>query len=340
MNKQYFQQTAKSFRAGRISLQQFTDTVFPKDGSESNEQATEASRRSATASLPQFGDRAAESHKGDFGRALLIGGSVGMAGAISLSSLAALRMGSGLVKVAVPSEILPTVAQFSPCYMTISCIEENGEFHGAALETLQRESRWADVIAIGPGMQRGAAQNWIVPQMYAETEQPMVVDADALNTLAQTKTDLSKHAGQRILTPHPGEFQRLIDSKITDRKELETRAKELAKAAGVVIVLKGNRTLVTDGQRHYHNQTGNPGMATAGSGDVLTGVITSLVGQGFASFDAATLGVHLHGLAGDMAAESRGQSSLIASDLIEFLGAASKSHSASSRTPIGFAANS
>ena len=201
---------------------------------------------------------------------------------------------------------------------------------------LESESNWSDVVGLGPGLEQGAGQNLIVPKLYESTPQPMIVDADGLNTLAARDVDLAKHEGQRILTPHPGEFQRLMASQITDRNELERRAIELAQFAGVVVVLKGNRTLVTDGERTFHNQTGNPGMATAGAGDVLTGVITSLVGQGLSLFDAAVLGVHIHGLAGDIAAQLVGETSLIASDIIEALPAAFKSHEAAAKAPIGF----
>jgi NAD(P)H-hydrate epimerase len=342
INKHDFQQAAKSFRAGRLSLQQFTDAVFAGDETE-DEQAcfssstvnVKSSQQSADM-LPQLGGRDAESHKGNFGRVLLIGGSAGMSGAIGLSSLAALRSGSGLVKVAVPREIQSTVAAFSPCYMTIGCLSEHGEFHGASLAGLETATHWSDVVGLGPGMERGAAQNWIVPKLYSQTQQPMVVDADALNTLADSQADLSIHAGQRILTPHPGEFQRLINSKITNRDELEGRAIGLAKSASLIIVLKGHRTLVTDGEQIYHNETGNPGMATAGSGDVLTGVITSLVGQGLSVFGAAALGVHLHGLSGDIAAQSVGETSLIATDIVEHLPTAFKKHAADRRATIGF----
>ncbi len=344
INQHDFQQAAKSFRAGRLSLQQFTETVFNDPdpaGLPDQKNDVKTGNEAARQPLPSLSPRPAESHKGDFGRVLLIGGAAGMSGAISLSSLAALRCGSGLVKVAVPKEIQSTVAAFSPCYMTIGCLSENGEFHGGCLDSLETAAEWSDVIGMGPGMERGAAQKWIVPKLYRETHQPMIVDADGLNTLADANVDLADHVGQRILTPHPGEFQRILNSlnivsndsnaekhetRITDRATMESRAIELAKSANLIIVLKGNRTLVTDGERTFHNWTGNPGMATAGAGDVLTGVITSLVGQGLPLFDAAELGVYLHGRAGDLAAAKVGQSALIATDIIEYLGSAVRQH--------------
>ena len=350
INKHEFQVLAKGFRAGRISLKQFTDSVFSKSAAADSVEgavkpASVATGKSGNDScevaeevraLPEIAPRSLTAHKGDFGRVLMVGGSVGMAGAISLSGLSALRSGSGLVKVAVPSDIQSAVAQFSPCYMTVGWVAENGGFHGAEWDTLAHELEWADVIGLGPGMNRGDGQSSIVAKIYAAVAQPMVVDADGLNALVDSEADLAQHQGQRVLTPHPGEFQRLIGSEITDRGELESQAIDLAKRAGIIIVLKGNRTLVTDGSRRFHNTTGNPGMATAGSGDVLTGVITSLVGQGLGLFEAAVLGVHLHGMAGDLAAQSVGQTSLIATDLIENLPSAFKKHASNANVAIGF----
>ncbi len=299
INKHQFQMSAKAFRAGRLSLQEFTDTVFfedqqpgnsKRDGDSDNAHSEQRPNPVDQMSLPQLAPRSPQSHKGDFGRVVLIGGSAGMSGAISLAGLAALKSGTGLVKIAVPNEIQPTVAAFSPCYMTIGCLSEHGEFHGGALDSLEAAAQWSDVVGLGPGLDRGAAQKWIVPKLYTGTSQPMVVDADGLNTLADSETDLKQHAGQRILTPHPGEFQRLIGSQITDRDELEKRAVQLAGEAEVIVVLKGHRTLVTNGEMSFHNQTGNPGMATAGAGDVLTGVVTSLVGQGLPLFECRCIG--------------------------------------------------
>ncbi len=343
INKHDFQQAAKSFRAGRLSLPQFTQVVFaqPRGATETfseprAENPSPPTTSTSPTAWPTIPTRATDAHKGNFGRVLLIGGSAGMAGAISLASLAALRCGSGLVKAAVPREIQATVASFSPCYMTIGCLSENGEFHGASLDSLETAAEWADVVALGPGMERGAAQKWIVPKLYASLRQSMIVDADGLNTLADVQANLADHAGPRILTPHAGEFQRLIGVSITDRQELERRAIGLAQTAKVVIVLKGHHTLVTDGQQTYHNSTGNPGMATAGSGDILTGMIASLVGQGLAPLEAAKLGVYLHGLAGDLAANGVGESSLIATDLLDYLSVAIKKQATELKSHIGF----
>lgn len=356
INTHQFQQAAKKFRAGRITLKEFTDLVFDgKPTRKPNEESAAAIPQSETKAetvqaersdgdagestdqfLVKIPERIKEAHKGDFGRVLAIGGAEGMAGAISLTGLAALRTGSGLVRVAVPEMIQALVAALHPCLMTFGCPSEGDFFHGDALEALGQQCEWADVIALGPGMGRGGAQQWIVKKLYAEVPQPIVVDADGLNALADEVFDLSVHAGQRILTPHPGEFQRLTQTKFTNRSDLEQAATEMAKAERVVVVLKGNQTFVTDGVHEYRNDTGNPGMATAGSGDVLTGMITSLIGQGLGAFQASCLGVYLHGVAGDFAAESKGQTSLIATDLIELVPAAIKSHSNQGSQKIGF----
>lgn len=336
INAHQFKEAAKKFRAGRISLTEFNDLVIdskplrkPNEEAspklQAKSQAKEAMPKSIEPLMQRLRDRPADSHKGDFGRIIAIGGSEGMAGAISLTGMAALRSGSGMVKVAVPETIQGLVTANNPCLMTLGCAAEGDYFHGANESSLSHHCQWADVVAIGPGMGRGEAQQWIVKNLYAKIPQPMVVDADGLNALSDCDgIDLSLHEGQRVLTPHPGEFCRLVDQTITSREELETRAIALASESKSIVVLKGSRTFVTDGQQSYRNSTGNAGMATAGSGDVLTGMIASLIGQGFAAYEAATLGVYLHGKAGDEAAKKIGMISLIATDIVECLAAAIK----------------
>ena len=192
-------------------------------------------------------------------------------------------------------------------------------------------------MGMGPGLGQSAELAAIVAQLYRDLTQPMVVDADALNALAKQPDELKIHAGPRVLTPHPGEFARLLGEEKIPPDEREGRAIALAAATDTVIVLKGHRTLITDGRQSVHNETGNPGMATGGTGDVLTGIITALMGQGLSPFDAARLGAHVHGLAGDLAAAELGQVSLIASDLIRYLHGAFLACAMSQGTPIGFA---
>jgi ADP-dependent NAD(P)H-hydrate dehydratase len=269
--------------------------------------------------LPRLPPRTPDAHKGDFGTALIVGGSRGMAGAPALAGMAALRGGAGLVRLAVPEPILDTVAGFEPSYMTVPLpADKAGHIASAAFDRIAELAEKATVVACGPGLGRSLELDRLVVRLYQEIAKPMVFDADALNALAAEPEALANPAGRRILTPHPGEFARLIGRKLEGDARNDA-AIQLAARYNFVVVLKGHHTLVTDGQRQALNATGNPGMATGGSGDVLTGLITALACQHLEPFDAARLGVHLHGLAGDLAAEEVGQVSLIASDLIHYL---------------------
>ena len=276
-----------------------------------------------TAFLPKLAPRSPDSHKGDFGRALIIGGSRGMAGAVGLAGMATLRSGAGLVSLGVPEIVLDTVAGFEPSYMTLPLpCDAEGKLVVAAKDRINEIADQMSCIACGPGLGRSSQVTDLVTWMYSVLPQPMVVDADALFAVAQHQDCLFEPAGPRILTPHPGEFQRLIGGAKLNGQDQIKRAMELANSSQAVILLKGHRTLITDGKRSVHNETGNPGMATGGCGDVLTGVITALICQKMSPFEAAQLGAYVHGLAGDLAAEELGQVSLIASDLLRFLPAA------------------
>ncbi len=271
--------------------------------------------------LPMLPPRKADSHKGDYGRALVVGGSRGMSGAIAMAGLATLRSGAGLVTLAVPQSVQEVVASYCPCYMTHGLPEENGQFISAAADEIMALAANANVFALGPGLARSSNLTAFVQRLYREVPLPMVVDADALFALAENPSVLEQPGGIRVLTPHPGEFARLAGN-LPEAAERASTAAVFARrdASGkTVIVLKGHHTVVTDGTRFSINHTGNPGMATGGSGDVLTGITTALLCQGLSPFDAARLGVYVHGLAGDLAAAELGQVSLIATDLIHFL---------------------
>jgi NAD(P)H-hydrate epimerase len=243
-----------------------------------------------------------------------------MSGAAALAGMSALRAGAGLVTVAVPRSCVPIVAAHEPSYMTRALPEtEAGILDTAAVDGLSSLTRVATSWGIGPGLGRGDGAAAIVHWAYAELPVPMVIDADALNILAQQPSLIATHAGPRILTPHPGEFRRLLGNTAIGVQAQRDLAPEWARRHDVVLVLKGPQSLVADGSQYYVNSTGNPGMATGGSGDVLTGVISALLGQGLSPWDAARLGVHLHGLAGDLAAGELGEVSLIATDLVRFL---------------------
>ena len=271
--------------------------------------------------LPTLPERAIDAHKGHFGLALLVGGSRGMAGAMGLAGMAALRGGAGLVRLAVPDVCLDTIAAFEPSYMTAPLPSDRaGRIAMEARPRIVDLAGAATVVACGPGMGRSLGLDALVAWLYVNLPQPMVVDADGLNALSSRPEVLSEPGGPRILTPHPGEFARLLGKtfRIAPQKAPPV-AINLAARLGVVIVLKGHRTCVTDGTTRAINTTGNPGMATGGSGDVLTGLVAALACQGLSPFDAARLGVYLHGLAGDLAAEQLGQESLVAGDLVRFL---------------------
>ena len=280
--------------------------------------------------LPQLPPREAASHKGHYGRALLIGGSAGMTGAIGLAGMGALRGGAGLVTLGVPATCQPVVAAYEPSYMTWALTADSeGRLDLPALDSIKQRQADFSCWACGPGLGRSAALVQLVAWLYENIEQPLILDADAIHALGEREEGLAAPAGPRILTPHPGEFQFLSPphgqtTSATEqlRERDEARATELAQMHQLVIVLKGHRTLVTDGQQSFRNDTGNPGMATGGSGDVLTGLITALVCQGLDVLSAACLGVHVHGRAGDLAALQLGQAGMIASDLVQFLPAA------------------
>lgn len=278
----------------------------------------------ATGNQPRLAPRPRDSHKGNYGRALLIGGSRGMSGAIALAGMASLRSGAGLVTLAVPDACCETVASFEPSYMTLPVNDDHrGRIAWRAIDKLRRRAASATVVALGPGLGQSVDVRRVVHDLYHTVAAPLIVDADGLNALARRRELLLVHAGPRILTPHPTEFRRLLGaSGDMTRDQLEVAAIEFAWANRVTIVLKGHRSLITDGVSHTHNSTGNPGMATGGSGDVLTGVITALVAQGLNPFDAAVVGCRVHGRAGDLAAARLGEVSLTARDLLDDLPAA------------------
>ena len=249
-----------------------------------------------------------------------------MAGAIALAGMACLRSGAGLVRLAVPDGILETVASFEPSYVTIPLPSDDGgriRVRTSDLQMLTGLAAMSTCVAIGPGLGQSVDLAAFVCAAYQTFDQPLVLDADALNALARTEKGwVGKPNGPRILTPHPREFGRVIgqeDIAQAPRSEQVSKARMFAKSEGIVLLLKGQGTFITDGSREAINSTGNPGMATGGTGDVLTGVITALVCQGLSPFDAAVLGAHVHGLAGDLAAAELGQVSLIASDLLRYL---------------------
>ncbi len=269
-----------------------------------------------------FKPRVADSHKGTYGHALLIGGSPGMTGAVMMASLAALRTGAGLVTAAVPAS-LAAVVDSSLMEVMTAPLAETGQSAIAldALPAIENLLGTVSVCAIGPGMSRYPEAGAVIRFVLERAGVPVVIDADGLNALQDDITILKDRQVPVVLTPHPGEMARLAGKSIeeiqSDRVEF---ARSFAREWGVSLVLKGDKTVVANPAGEvYINISGNPGMATAGSGDVLCGIIAGLVAQGLKPQEAAFAGVYLHGLAGDLAARIKGERGLIAGDLIACL---------------------
>ena len=260
-------------------------------------------------------DRDDFGHKGDFGKIAIIGGSMGMTGSSYLASNAALKAGAGLVYNIVPREIfdIMSIKFIEPIAKTFDDLEEMEKF----LEGI-------DAVGMGPGMGLGAYGQEVFKKII-KIEKNLLIDADGLNHLSKNLSLLKERKDfTTILTPHEGEFARLTGLSLDKIKNnRKTVAEEFAKKYKVILVLKGHDTIVTDGERTYTNRTGNSGMATGGSGDVLTGIISALM-KNYSLFDAARLGVYIHGLSGDIYARKNSKTSLRARDLIENLSAVFK----------------
>ncbi len=273
--------------------------------------------------------RAPEANKGSYGHALIIGGSVGKAGAAAMAGFSALRAGAGLATVATAKSVLPTVAGFHPELMTLPLPEtEDGTIStGAYAAAVDMFRDRKTVIAIGPGISRNAETSMFVRGMLkpgvVQVDVPFVLDADALNAFGGAAAEqLNGHGRRIVITPHPGEMARLTGLTIAEiqANRLEV-ARKFSREHELIVVLKGHRTLTAapDGTV-WVNSTGNPGMATGGTGDVLTGMVAGLIAQHPQQvLEATALAVYLHGLAGDLAAAALGEHSLVATDLVRFL---------------------
>ncbi|MFA6599991.1 MAG: NAD(P)H-hydrate dehydratase [Candidatus Omnitrophota bacterium] len=266
--------------------------------------------------------RARAAHKGDFGRVLILAGSKGYAGAAHLAASACLRAGAGLVTLGVPEKIYTVLARREAEVMVKPFASTHeGTLSRRSLRAILDFARTQDVLAVGPGLSRQSETQALVRALIREVSLPVVLDADGLNALEGHPALLKKITGRFILTPHPGEFLRLFGGPLTGAPSVrKKRAAQAAKSCGGIVLLKGRGTVVAaPNGKTYVNTTGNPGMATGGSGDVLTGMIAALLGQGFSPWDAARFGAYLHGLAGDLAARKFGEISMTAGDLLTFL---------------------
>jgi len=251
-------------------------------------------------------------HKGTYGKALLIVGSYGKMGAAILAARATMRTGIGLLTTHVPG-CGYQIMQMSVPESMVSI--DNSTDRISSLPYLNEY----DSIGIGPGLGQFSESKQALHELLQNAVQPLVLDADALNLIATNRELLQLLPKDSILTPHPGEFARLAGEWRNDFDKLVLQ-KEFSKRTSCIVIVKGAYTsIATPEGKIYFNSTGNPGMATAGSGDVLTGILTSLLGQGYPAFDSALVGVYLHGLAGDLAAKETGEHGLIASDIIDYL---------------------
>ena len=261
-------------------------------------------------------DRDPFAHKGRFGKLLLLCGSEGFTGAAALSAMGALRSGAGLVFLGVPRSIYAIEAVKLTEPVVFPLPDEDGKLSEKAIpEILGRLSKM-DAVLLGPGLGQSPGTEAVARAVLENALCPVVLDADGITVMARHKDILRGRKAPTILTPHDGEFARLGEVLQEDRA---AAAEQMARDLGVILLLKGHRTVVTDGSSTYINRTGNPGMAVGGSGDVLAGIIVSLLGQGIEPLEAAACGAWLHGAAGDLCAAQMGQYGMLPTDMLNVL---------------------
>ena len=260
-------------------------------------------------------DRAADAHKGDFGKILLLCGSKGYTGAAYLAAMGALRSGAGLVFLGVPESIYAIEAIKLNEAIVFSLPEEDEKLSADAVPAILERLPKMDAVLIGPGLGQSNGVLQVVKAILEQTDYPVVLDADGINLIAAHKDIVRGRTAPTILTPHAGEFGRLGGNP----EERTVAAEAMAKDLGCILLLKGHHTVITDGGTTYINTTGNPGMAVGGSGDMLAGIITALLGQGIAPLEAAACGAWLHGAAGDICAAEIGQYGMLPTDMLNVL---------------------
>ena len=262
-------------------------------------------------------DRDENAHKGDFGKVLLLCGSEGYTGAAALAAMGALRCGAGLVYLGVPRSIYAIEAVKLTEPIVFPLPEENGMLSSQALPKILTMLDSMDAVLIGPGLGQSEGTRAVIRTVLEEAKCPVVLDADGINGICRHMDILRERHYPTVLTPHAGEFLRL-GAEATENRQAS--AQRFAREYGCVLLLKGHHTVITDGVECYVNQTGNPGMAVGGSGDVLAGMITGLIGQGLTPLTAAACGAWLHGAAGDLCAKALGQYAMLPTDMLEVLG--------------------
>lgn len=266
--------------------------------------------------MKYFPERKPWSHKGDYGKILLLCGSRGFTGAAELAAKGALRCGAGLVYLAVPESIYTVMAVKMTEAIVLPMPDERGMLCSTALPKILKLLPKMDAVLVGPGLGQSEGTLDVVRCVLESFEGPVILDADGINVISRHTDILRGRQAPTVLTPHDGEFRRLGGVITEDRT---ASAQALANELGCTVLLKGYRTVITDGKVCYRNTTGNPGMAVGGSGDLLAGIITSLIGQGIAPLEAAACGAWLHGRAGDICAEELGQYGMLPSDMLNVL---------------------
>lgn len=261
-------------------------------------------------------DRKADSHKGDYGKILFLCGSVGYTGAAALAAMGALRSGAGLVYVGVPESIYAIEAVKLTEAIVFPLPEEDGKLSAKAIPVIRKYLQTMDAVLIGCGLGISIGTMAVLDAVMQEFKGPVVVDADGITMLASCPELLKERKGTTILTPHEGEFRRL---GIAVEEERLAGAMLAAKELGCIILRKGHETVITDGKSYYINPTGNPGMAVGGSGDVLAGILVSLLGQRIAPLQATACAAWFHGTAGDRCAEKLGQYGMLPTDMLQEL---------------------
>jgi NAD(P)H-hydrate epimerase len=268
--------------------------------------------------------RKTATHKGNFGHIFVLAGCAQFSGAAILCSTAAMRSGAGLVTLGIPSGLINAIIKIKSPEVMLMPLEQTRQLTLSleAYSQIKTKLGKIDILIIGPGLSKNKSTQGLIRRLVKNIDKPTVIDADGIDAFRGHHIDLlrrNKKSQDVILTPHPGEMSRLIGKSIKEIQSNRKRiAKEFAKNYRITVVLKGYQTIVADYRGSlYINKTGNPGMATAGSGDVLTGMIGAFLGQGLAGFQAAKYAVYLHGLAGDLAAKDKTQLGMIASDIVE-----------------------
>lgn len=261
-------------------------------------------------------DRDPWGHKGSFGKVLLLCGSKGFTGAAYLAAMGALRSGAGLVFLGVPESIYAIEAVKLNEPVVFPLPDRNGKLDSTAVEEILKRVAAADAVLIGCGLGVSAQTTEVVKSVLENARCPVVLDADGITVMSAHKDVLRGRKYPTVLTPHEGEFIRFGGTVGEDRM---ASAAYYAREWNCILLLKGHETCITDGEIHYRNKTGNPGMAVGGSGDVLAGIITAFLGQGISPLEAAACGAYVHGMAGDLCAQSIGQYGMLPTDMLEAL---------------------